>query len=38
MILNLATLAITEAQIPLESIIYLKGDLQYCLESHFLLP
>ena len=38
MILNLAKLVSIDAQIPLKSIIYLKGGLQYCLESHFLLP
>lgn len=29
---------IREAQTSAESILYLKGDLQYCLESCFLLP
>ena len=27
-----------EAKTSAQSILYLKGDLQYCLESHFLLP
>lgn len=29
---------LSEAQTSMESIVYLKGVLQYCLESRFLLP